>query len=231
LLRGGAPGRGFYGKIRDVTISSQLESMDALTAEVIYEDNFDGSSSVSLTGQSPDQCPDGEVWFGSSNGNVWMADGSIPFSSVNQHRNVFLPFSPSTGKVYRLTLIIDRFDTAEDWVGVGFCEEPLVDVGFGNSTLSAEPWVLHSGDLSAVSQTFVGPGTTGGMTFDSVAFPVEMKILLDTRENGWSVEWFYNDQSIRSYSYAIPPDIEYVGFGRFGNTGIAVSSFKLTSSP
>lgn len=201
-----------------------------LRAAVIYSDNFDGDGSTSLIGQAPDIAPGSETWLGLSLGTQWMSDGTITVAN-NQKRNVFLPFTPETGKKYTVKIDVVRIGSTDSF-SFGFTETDAANEGFplSGSSLNASPWMSSSGANGNVS-TYLGPANGGSGSQVAVEDPDvfnTLEMMLDTREAAWTVEYRLNGNVIRSETFSSNPNINYVGFGRYNTGTFAVSDFELS---
>ena len=205
----------FYGNYT----SGQRETV------TVYSDTFDGFSSEFLSGTVPDEGVGEYAWEAFTIGTAWMADGSIVSNTVSQHRDAFLPLNVESGNIYTLSLDVNP---TLDWFALGFTETNLANKAFTDASLGASPWMSQPGVRTSYARAYVGPGLNDYETITSDSGSVELKIVLDTTEDLWSAEWFYNGTSVRSYTYATNPVINYVGFGRFGFGQGTVDNFKLT---
>ena len=205
----------FYGNYT----SGQRETV------TVCSDTFDGSSSAFLNGTVPDEGVGEYAWEAFISGTAWMADGTIVPNTVSQHRGAFLPLDVQPGNIY--TLLLDVNPT-NDWFALGFSETNIANKAFTDASLGASPWMSQTGVRTADARAYVGPGLNDYTTITSAVGSVELKIILDTTEDLWSAEWFYNGSSVRSYTYATNPVINYVGFGRYGYGAGSVDNFKLT---
>lgn len=200
-------------------------------ADVIYEDDFSGSSSVNLNGQAPDVRPGTETWQVLETGyTTWKSDGSIEVPAANQNRNALLPFTPESGKVYTLSLTMNPQNS--DYFSVGFTGTGSLNGSFTSSTEpAAAPWMFIQYDHTLVSRTYYGPGISGNLgvypSAEGWGATVAVSIVLNTMASHWSVEWFINSESVRTYTYPENPTINYVGFGRQGRASGTVDNFKL----
>lgn len=196
---------------------------------VIYSDDFSGEASSELNGSAPDTRPGTETWLSSTGTPSWKADGSVTGSGQS---NAFLPFSPASGFTYTLAVALNPATPSEtsDWLAVGFTQTASVSGGYWFS-LNASPWMLARVDRSGEDgiQTFLGTNTSEAADHPSAAGVLNLKIVLDTTESEWSVQWFLNDSELRSVAYTANPSISYVALGKMFSAEGAVSSFTLSS--
>ena len=201
-------------------------------SEVIYQETFSGSSSEYLHGQTPDITTNGNTWTSRTDDNPWMADGSTA-GSLDQNCNALLPFSPAAGHVYTLAMNMNP-TSGYRWFELGFSQNLNPNYNFTSSYTQGIAWFYlrrSRTDSAAEAGGTFSVGTAGQVTFNgsgSLAGMVFVKIVLDTTKENWSVEWFVNDVSIRSYTYASNPSINYVGFTRTrDSTAGTVDNFQL----
>jgi hypothetical protein len=200
----------------------------------LYFDDFSGSGSSDLNGTAPDIRPGSETWIAGSESNDWKADGSI---SAGGDSNAFLPFSPSPGQIYTLSIDANPVNANDDWFAIGFTPSDSVNSSYAEDPVSASPWMLLRGQRASNLQTFLGPGTTDGADFnpteDSTPLldgVVNLKIVLDTTGEQWTAEWVVNNVSIRQTTFDTNPTINYVGLGRWETAIGTVDNFTLTSA-
>jgi PEP-CTERM motif-containing protein len=203
----------------------------------IYYDDFSGSSGTDLAGTAPDIRPGSETWaLGSGDSAIpaqrWKADGSVLGSSSGGGGTTgLLPFTPSAGNIYELSVLINptTTDGSGDWLALGF----LSPSGFPDS-----PWMFKRGDSGSPAYdttTFLGPSTSGGLVTGvpsgSQPSPTDFRIVLDTTPALWTVEWFIDGSSVRTATYASNPSITNVGLFRFESAAGSVDNFRLTQVP
>lgn len=190
---------------------------------VFFED-FSGSSLSDLNGTAPDIRPGSETW--SVAPGSWQADGSITGAG---EANAFLSFSPTTGQTYTLSIDANPQNGTGDWFALGFAGAAATNSGFQESSTVA--WMLLRGNRGTGGvQTFLGPDTNGGTDHDALPDTVNLKVVLDTTATQWTAEWFINGTSIREETFSSNPNINYVGFGRFGDATGTVDNFALTAT-
>jgi len=180
-------------------------------AEIVFADSFSGTGD--LDGAAPDIRPGSETW--QSTPGTWSADGTVASGSVH----AWLPFSPASGEVCRLSLDVDP-DTGSgsNWFALGFSSTNGIGVGFDG------PFILNRSDDSRIDviQTHPGPANHD-LNPDQPGF-VSLTIELDTRTSPWTVEYSVAGQSIGT-STAIE-NTQYVGFQNLAVLG-EVDNFSL----
>lgn len=118
-------------------------------AAVVYQENFDGSSTTNLAGLAPDVAPGSQTWGGAPE---FKANGFVSSSFAG----IWLPFTPAPGFTYTLTGSF-RVNSGSDWLGIGFAGgSPTSPNRFADN--SGRAWVIAK---SNQIQSFIGPGTTG----------------------------------------------------------------------
>jgi hypothetical protein len=203
----------------------------------IYYDDFSGSSGTDLAGTAPDIRPGSETWaLGTGDSAIpaerWKADGSVlGSSSGGGGTGGLLPFTPSAGTIYELSLTINptTTDGTGDWLALGF----LTPSGFPDA-----PWMFKRGDSGSPAfdtSTFLGPSTSGGavegVPSGSQPSPTDFRIVLNTTPALWTVEWFIDGSSVRTDTYSSNPSITNVGIFRFESVAGSVDNFLLTEVP
>ncbi len=192
----------------------------------VYSDDFGGSGGTNLNGQAPDVRPGGETWLASTGGAAWKADGS---NAGGGNRNAWLPFAPSAGNVYTVSLDVNPNvgTDVSDWFSLGFASGSGTTNAFmGNGTTA---WMLQRVRRVGVAdvQTFLGPGTAGGANHGTAAGTVNLKVVLDTQA-AWTAEWFFEGSSIRGpVTFSGTPTINRVGFGKYEDAQGTVDNFLL----
>lgn len=209
--------------------------------QTLLADYFDGDG-VGLNGASPDQSASGATWQA---GDTFQANGSA-LTTVSGGPNgqaAHLSFTPQSGQVY--TAEASVLNPQANWVGFGFLPETpasgnwtQTDASVRHSNAPGYAWMLTRDSSSNDQEGFLGGGTAGpqvwnGDVVDS-AEPVDMKVVLDTRQANWTVEWFLNGVSQGSpvaYPTAGNPGIGGVGFSHDrsnqSNEGATLLDFTL----
>jgi len=96
--------------------------------EILYSDNFNGSSSSDLAGTTPDTTIGSNTWQGDTG---FKADGS----ATGVVGGIYLPFTPSAGAIYTITASFTTASSSTGWMGVGFSE---------SSPTSTNPFIPHA---------------------------------------------------------------------------------------
>src|SRR5690606_1742605 len=113
-----------------------------------------------------------------------------------------------------------------NWVGFGFMTaDPATGDwtqtwdGVRHSNGRGYGWMLTRNKADADQEAFLGVGTASKQTWSGDLLdptqPVDMKVVLDTRDEHWTVEWFLNGESQgEPVPYATPgnPGIGGIGF-------------------
>ena len=200
-------------------------------ADIIYSDDFDGSSAADLHGTAPDTRPGAQTWMAATQ---WKADGS---KSTSANANAWLPFMPVAGNRYYLSLDVNPdISGSADWFAIGFSNGSST-TNWHTSSDQVFGWMLNRENDGAgdVVQTFVGPDTGSGASHDfnpDKVGPVKMEVVLDTQPANWTVEWREDGAPIRGpEAFATNPTINYAGFGAWNTATGVVDDFSLTSDP
>lgn len=213
-----------------------LAMAPAQAVTVIYSDDFSGSSGTNLNGQAPDTRPGTETWTASTTAAQWRANGSIAAGS-GQIRSAFLPFMPTVGKVYTLSLTINSTNNNTDWLGMGFTQGANTTADFFGTTNNAGPWLFDVGN-SGNTTTLLGAGTTGStpgldgsLAVTGTNIQHSYSIVLDTNPTLWTATWFRDDVEIRTAAYTTNPTINHIGITRFSTGAGTVDNLSLTVVP
>lgn len=208
------------------------------SAEVIYYEDFSGSVQNELDGTSPDinNSAGGNTWTASWS---WRANGYLG-TWASAGSSATLPFSPESGKVYQITATFRDVEGDGDWLALGYAQGSSSDFNerFIRGVTTANPWMLRRGNTAGENdQIFLGPGTGNGSEITNTldrSSDLDFRILLDTRNSNWSVEWYQklnSDSSfmlIDSQQYSSNPPIAAVGFANAGDgTSGYVDDFTL----
>lgn len=205
-----------------------------ICAEILYQDDFSGSSTVSLNTQTPDVTMNGNKWV-SAGSQPWYADGHIDLES-GWVRTAYLAFTPSAGKVYTLSVDINPLGNTTGWIGFGFCGTGVnAGASLATDATGASPWAFMQADR-AKAGTYPGIALLGGVGKYPVDFPgsdwtgvVNMKIVLDTTGDSWTASWYVNNVNVRTYTYTGGnPAISNVAFSRNGATAAIIEKFELS---
>ena len=181
------------------------------TSWVIYSDPLNGSSVADLNGTTPSVS---SGLYGGTAGATWSAtifkaDGSVSINGSPGYANAFLPFTPQTGQIYRLSADVDTTAGGPAWIGLGFTSTANLGAFiFGNT---AGPWMLLRNDRElGQGQTFLGPNLNGDNTYDAPTGVVHLTVELDTMvANNWTGSFFANGVLVGSGSLGTP-SIGYV---------------------
>jgi hypothetical protein len=196
---------------------------------VIYSDTFAGSGSDDLNGTTPGVSDGGASWVSGTGSSAWKADGSV---TGFVESNAFLPFTPEAGRIYTLTATVNptAAESTGDWLAIGFSGTSAVSDGFQDVQSAA--WMLARVDRGDGGiQTFLGPNTDSGADHTSLPDALGLKVVLDTSQSNWRVQWWLGDTLLRSANYdGSNPSIAFVGIGKFGEAGGTVSNFSLSSA-
>ncbi|HHV44287.1 MAG TPA: hypothetical protein GXX57_06440 [Firmicutes bacterium] len=197
---------------------------------VIYLETFSGAPTEFLHGKQPDQGR--ATWLSIITHTVpsWRADGTLASPPSRQNRNAFLPFVPKDGRIYTLSLEVNPTsgDAAAEFFALGFAKDPSPEQIFASrDVIMAGPWWAQAWNREHVAVSYVGPGDQGGANTPSKEGWVELKIVLNTTEEQWIAEWFYDGEKVRTHQYATNPTINYVGFGAMRFAAGAVRNFQL----
>ena len=187
---------------------------------VVFQDDFSGNGAA-LNGTAPDTRPGSEVWDSDSG----LFDNGTVSAGSNTTASATLPFTPESGFLYTLELDVDVTSGDNDWVGLGF-----LSTGSDFFISSGISWMLARDTESNGMQTFLGTGTTGNEGHTQPAGELALKIVLDTQDSNWSVEWFANGSSLRETTFTTNPSIGRVGFGRNNTAAGSVDNFSLSAS-
>jgi len=129
-----------------------LRMSPACASEVLYSDNFSGSSGSNLAGTTPDVTVSTNTWQGNTG---YKADGSID----NITGGIYLPFTATPGFVYTLSVTFFTASGSGDWLGAGFSGgSPTATNRLPDN--QGRGWVIVKNDRD-VYQRFIGPGAAG----------------------------------------------------------------------
>jgi len=201
-------------------------------AEKIYVDDFSGSGSGLLNGTAPDTRPGSETWIARTDAPAWYDDGT---KTVNASSSAWLPFTPTAGNLYTLSLDVNPdISGSDDWFALGFSASNVTTNDFHPGPNNAVGWMLNrENDASgSVVQTFRGPSTGTGASHDfnpDKVGPVNLQVVLDTQPAQWTVRWAVDGGVIRSDTFPSIPVINYVGFGAYASATGVVDNFSLSS--
>lgn len=212
-----------------------------VSASILYQDDFSGSSGADLNGTAPDI--GAGTWLSDTDANSWKADGS---NAGGDSESAFLAFAPVAGKIYTLTVNMNVDNDEGKWFAMGFAKTYTVDKSHASGSTIGTAWMLYKGaDTTAPQQeitTFLGgaTATTGGVGYNfEDQGDVELKVVLDTTDGGtgaaWDVEWFFQGNSIRtaanSFGATGASGISYVGISAEGSASGVVHDMTLEVIP
>ncbi len=209
--------------------------------KTLLADYFDGQG-LALNGASPDRARNGATWEA---GDTFL-DSGIAGTTVAGEANgqaAHLDFTPEAGKVYTAEATI--VNNESNWVGFGFLPSDPSSGDWSQTSFEVRhsnapgyAWMLSRDSTGNDQEGFLGTGTTGaqawnGDVVDPTA-PVDMKIVLDTRDENWTVEWFLNGESQGTpvaYGSTGNPGIGGIGFSHdrsdTSNGGATITNFSL----
>jgi hypothetical protein len=172
-------------------------------ASVIFSDNFTGSGTNSLGGQTT--TTGGGVWQGATDDAI-MANGS--FAGTGQK---WLNWTPSSGFVYDLKVTINQ--TSGDWAGLLYKPTAGNPIWAGFST--------PVGTFLDVETTYPSVGSVGNNGSG------DYMIRLDTTAANWTTSYFFNGvQKGSTYTWVTLPAIDGVGIVTYNNAGTSIGSFS-----
>lgn len=248
--------------IRILAAASLLELCiaPAYSQNILYQHNYNGAAGTPLHKQQADVDNNG-------GGNLWqtrtdslqppgagvlhydngaLTAGAYPGGAAGGQAT--LGFTPESGNIYTATLLLNSVtlnNTSEEWLGFGFVGSRFSGVGgqaqfFGDSNL----WMIYRGsNATAPDQTFIGPGTGGGMDWSPMVTPtrggpIELRIIVDATAAAWTAQWQARVPtdptftSLRTETLGANPVIHGVGY-TVSNASIVsadIERFTLTTS-
>ncbi len=234
-----------FGAICSITLAVVLGTGAHANAAVLYADdfsgNFVGALGANLHGVEPDVRNGTD---GADASATWLAQQDTNFrtngyvhDSPNNDGMAVLPFTPIADRVYTLTGSINPTysgATNQNWIGIGFA-------GAYSGTQSGQSfsnrgngyaWMLARIDRgTGQGATYGGVLVGNAEVYDSPTGAIAAKIVLDTRDDNWTVTWYANATELRSFTYATVgnPGINYVGFSRNGNARGSIDNFELSA--
>jgi hypothetical protein len=188
----------------------------AQAQDIIYQHDFNGSSSEPLHGLAPDidNSGLGTTWvtrtdtgLPDGSGVRWYADGSLD-ETLAGNGAASLAFTPQPGNVYTLTVGFNAFTGPDTfWTAIGYSSGQATGTGggadfFGNGQpdqVTGQGWMIYrvAGTVHP-GQTFLGDNgtnsTAGGENWPTQVVanpgdPVIMRVVLDTTAPIWEAEW------------------------------------------
>ncbi len=199
------------------------------TDGVIYEDNLNGSGGL-LHGRVVDET-NGIAWEA---GDRYLDSGEIIPGSAQA---TFLPFNPVANVEYTAEASIQN--PTGQWVAFGFRsagDDWTASGGAMRHITGGYAWMLTN---STTQEAFTGPGTANkdlsGIAQDATV-PLRIKIVLNTFETPWRVEYYINDNSYGIYDVddSAIEAIAGIGFSHNNLSGSPanafLSDFRLSAS-
>jgi hypothetical protein len=212
--------------------------------EVIYSDPFTGTSGT-IDGTTPaSRGGIGAIAWTASN-NLQLSSNELLSNNQSVIANAFLPFTPTAGNKYSLTLTLSTSGSFFDnYALFGFSQFNVIDSDFASTSVNGYAWWLQRTALaSGNNYAFGGPRAQHLLNTDFLRTPQTRTIVLDTTQAQWQAAFFVNSELKNSYTYAVgenPTAIRYVGlssantFGRFDNFSFSAvpepSSFIFVAS-
>ena len=209
--------------------------------QTLLADYFDGTGSI-LDGSTPDVSTTSATWeAGGTYFDNGQADTTVADSPTGEAAH--LDFTPEAGKVYTAEATI--LNNQSNWVGFGFLPEDssttdwtATSSAVRHSNAPGYAWMLSRNSDSNDQEAFLGSGTDGAQSWNGdLVDPTEsidMKVVLDTTEDNWTVEWFLNGVSQGdpvAYSTTGNPGIGGIGFSHdrsdSDNDGASITNFSL----
>lgn len=210
----------------------------ALSAAVIYSDDFSGGAAAPLNGTTPDTTSGS---FGGTSGATWSADGFYRADgsvlAINggsgSHFSGWLPFTPQAGNIYTISADVNTTGGSADWIGFGFAQNNntaeglhTLDNGFDWALLRNTRGVNQGSD-------FYGPATsnTAG-NYNSPTGVVALSQVLDTTGALWTETFLVNGTVVNGPGNSgTNPTIHYVGFSHINTASGTIDNFSLTAGP
>lgn len=201
--------------ISALTVSFAFGLISTCTAQILYQDDYSGSSSNPLNATTPDMTIGANTW----NATTFRADGSVAGYGYG-----VLPFVPVSGKIYTLSATLNN-NSSVNWMTIGFVTT-LTDTNVlfqsealvGISTDTDPVIIRHDGTFSMYTPAGYSSGQTAA-------------IVLDTQLSSWKADYYYGGTLIQSSSWpGAPSDIVGVGIGSNFSSG-SIDNFSLSSVP
>lgn len=220
----------------------------AVSASVIYQDNFSGSSGANTLNGATLSVDNGTstTWTaGSTAGYTGFADNGNTSEAANSGIIAYLNFTPADGNVYTLSAGMQD-NSGGSWLALGFMTNPMTNNRFDQPDSSggpgATPWALvHSPPSSGtyIGSLFTGPAATVyGQNFSppsgsSATGSQNISIVLNTGNSNWTYQVFDNGTSVSPVEgFQNPnPAIVAVGLNNMGAASGQFSNFNLSVSP
>ena len=218
-----------YGAAEGMVDNLLLVTEEAPVVEngnILYYDDFSGLPSVGLDGAVPDTTIDGAVW---TNANVkWAADGFVT-GGANVQRGGFLPFSPEAGKVYEYSVKVDMttYPNNGDYLMIGF-----------GTALSGNPLAVDAAEMMIRGGGYIRYEIDGGtldggsdavVNINTNVAPYTFKMVLDTTETAWTVEYYVDGDKIGDGVFSSNPSIQSIMINQYGAAEGSVDNLLLAS--
>lgn len=226
----------WYAKVNKgvvlATICAGLALSDGI-AEVIYQDNFDGSSADALNGTAPDERPGSETWtaaaFFKDNGSYSVSGGS------SANATAILPVSIEAGKTYTISVDVDMasWDSTGNWTGLAFWNNTG---GTGNAptVTGNSPAALGLNAAGGLKAYHTGANLVGQGTGYGQSQTLRIKLITYADATPWEAEYYAGDTQLWSHEFSSNPTVTRVVIGT-GGTGTELSgtfdNFSLTVIP
>ena len=158
------------------------------SADIIFQDDFNGSNDVNLDGSAPDVRPGTETWAAPTLSTAWKADGAI-----GSNGSAWLPYAFGSG-VYEVKLGVDL---SGGLVAISFTAQPdpeNFNTGYINDTLAAPylSFALRGGstdDFEFWRYKNTDNYDSGQITAGDVGI---LRVVLDTTGSSWTYDAFYD---------------------------------------
>lgn len=174
--------------------------------EILYSDNFDGSSTTNLAGTTPDTTVGTNTWQGNTG---FKADGSVP----GVVGGIYLPFTPTAGATYTITASFTTSISSTGWMAVGFSAGSPTSTNPMNT--NGRGWVLVNNDIDAI-QTFIGPGTSGGASV-SIIDPANQLSTITISLNA-------TDSNVANWTYSSTVRVNTTDYSVWSNVNAGMTS-------
>ena len=106
--------------------------------------------------------------------------------------------------------------------------------GFFSPAIAPNGWMLQRSNVKAKDpiQTFSGPGLQGKMSHNGfdLTSSREIRIVLNTMEKNWTVEWVLAGKTIRGPVVLKEKEFRYIGIGSMGNLDCRLTGVEVTES-
>ena len=211
------------GLIGPVCLYEEVEAVLSKPKVIIF-DNFDGAALAPLDGAALD-----------AGGVVWKADPSWKADGTGKGKLAYIPFKAVAGKIYKVSLKLDFIQGGGGaWIACGFTQGNVMGHGFFSPAIAPNGWMLQRSNVKAKDpiQTFSGPGLQGKMSHNGfdLTSSREIRIVLNTMEKNWTVEWVLAGKTIRGPVVLKEKEFRYIGIGSMGNLDCRLTGVEVTES-